>query len=96
MPGWMRRETGGEWIHVCMAESQHCSSETTTTLLIGYMSIQNEKLKKKNPVGKSLQIASSLTTNCNDPRGEILSSPGTGESQGGNTNRCGGAGWLEG
>ena len=44
----MRRETGGEWIHVCMAESQRCSSETTTTLLIGYMSIQNEKLKKKS------------------------------------------------
>ena len=26
---------------ICMAESLHCSPETTTTLLIGYTPIQN-------------------------------------------------------
>ena len=35
----------GEWIHVCMAESLPCSPETTTTLLIGYTPVQNEKFK---------------------------------------------------
>ena len=31
-----------------MAESLHCSAETTTTLLIGYTPIQNKKFKEKN------------------------------------------------
>ena len=31
---------------ICMAESLHCSPETITTLLIGYMPVQNKKLKK--------------------------------------------------
>ena len=31
--------------YVCMAESLHCSLETTQTLLIGYTPIQNEKSK---------------------------------------------------
>ena len=30
---------------ICMAESFHCSPETTTTLLISYTPIQNKKLK---------------------------------------------------
>ena len=30
---------------ICMAESLHCSPETTTTLLIGYTPKQNKKLK---------------------------------------------------
>jgi len=34
---------------VCMAESLCCSPETVTTLLTGYIPIQNNKLKKKNP-----------------------------------------------
>ena len=34
---------------VCMAESLCCSPETVTTLLIGYIPIQNNKLKNKNP-----------------------------------------------
>ena len=29
-----------------MAESLHCSPETITTLLIGYIPVQNEKFKK--------------------------------------------------
>ena len=29
---------------ICMAESLHCSPKAITTLLIGYTSIQNEKL----------------------------------------------------
>ena len=32
---------------VCVAESLHCSPETTTTLWIGYTSIQNKKCQKK-------------------------------------------------
>ena len=39
-PIWRRMDTC-----VCMAESFHCSSETTTTLLIGYTPIQNKKVK---------------------------------------------------
>ena len=31
-----------------MAESLFCAPETITTLLIGYIPISNEKLKKKN------------------------------------------------
>ena len=30
---------------ICMAESLHCSSETTTTLLIGSTPVQKEKFK---------------------------------------------------
>ena len=36
---------------ICMAESLHCSPETNTTLLMGYILIQNQKFiieKKKN------------------------------------------------
>ena len=33
--------------YICMAESLHCSPETTTTLLIGYTQIQNKKLQIK-------------------------------------------------
>ena len=96
VPGWMGRKTGGEWIHVCTAESQRCSPEPTTTLLIGYTSIQNEKLKK-NPVGKSPQTVSSLTTNCNYPSSQILSSLVCWHrwaSQGGSTVGRGGAGGM--
>ena len=33
---------------IYMAESLHCSPGTITTLLIGYIPIQNKKLKRKN------------------------------------------------
>ena len=33
---------------ICMAESLCCSLKTIKTLLIGYILIQNEKLKKKS------------------------------------------------
>ena len=45
-PAWMRGEAGGEWKHVCMAESLWCPPETITTLLIGYIPKQNKKFKK--------------------------------------------------
>ena len=32
---------------ICMAESLRCPPEITTTLLIGYTSIQNKKIKVK-------------------------------------------------
>ena len=32
--------------YICMAESLHCSPETITTLLIGYMPEQNKTFKK--------------------------------------------------
>ena len=32
---WMGRESGGEWIHVCTAESLCCPLETNTSLLTG-------------------------------------------------------------
>ena len=32
---------------ICVAESLHCSPGTITTLLIGYIPIQNKKLKRK-------------------------------------------------
>ena len=38
-----RMDTG-----ICMAESHHCSPETTTTLSIDYTPIQNKKFKIKN------------------------------------------------
>ena len=31
---------------ICMAESLYCPHETITTLLIGYIPIQNKELKK--------------------------------------------------
>ena len=48
VPAWMGGEFGGEWKHVCMAESLWCPPETITTLLIGYIPTQNKKLKKIN------------------------------------------------
>ena len=47
LAAWMGGEFGGEWIHVYVWLSLCCSPETLTTLLIGYMPIQNEKFKKK-------------------------------------------------
>ena len=47
-PAWMGGEAGGEWKHVCMAESLRCPPETITTLLIGYIPKQNKKFKKIN------------------------------------------------
>ena len=38
---WGRTDTS-----ICMAESFSCSPETITALLIGYIPIQNKKLKK--------------------------------------------------
>ena len=43
----MRGEFGGEWIHVCVAEPLCCPPETMTTLLIGYVPMQNKKFKIK-------------------------------------------------
>ena len=48
VPAWMGGEFGGEWKHVCMAESLWCPPETITTLLINYIPTQNKKLKKIN------------------------------------------------
>ena len=46
---WERMDT-----YICMAESLHCSSETITTLSIGYTPVQNvfgvKKLKKKRAI----------------------------------------------
>ena len=41
---WMGGEFGGDWIHlyVWLSESLQCSTETLTTLLIGYTPIQNK------------------------------------------------------
>ena len=36
---WMGRESGGEWIRLCKAESPCCPSETSTTLLTGFTPI---------------------------------------------------------
>ena len=40
---------------ICMAESLHCSSETITTLLNGYIPGENKqfKLKKKREISKN-------------------------------------------
>ena len=38
---WRRMDTC-----ICMAESLYCPHETITTLLIGYIPIQNKELKK--------------------------------------------------
>ena len=40
----MREESGGEWIHVYMAESLCCSPETVATLSISYIPRQNKKV----------------------------------------------------
>ena len=40
-----KRTCGRVGTRICMAESLHCSPETTTTLLIGYTPIQNKKFK---------------------------------------------------
>ena len=48
VPAWMG---GVAWRKtdtcICMAESLHCSPETTKTLLISHTPLQNKKLKKK-------------------------------------------------
>ena len=43
---WMGEGFRGEWIHVYMAYSLHCSPETLTTLLIAYTPIQSKKFLK--------------------------------------------------
>ena len=48
---WMGGEFEGECIY--MTESLCCSSETITTLLTGYTSIQNKLKKKKNKSSRS-------------------------------------------
>ena len=48
---WRRMDTC-----ICMAESLVCSPETITTLLIGYIPIQNKKFfKKKKRIAKMLE-----------------------------------------
>ena len=49
----MGAQSGGDWIHVYVALSSFAVHETITTLLIGYTSIQNKKLKKED--SKQLQ-----------------------------------------
>ena len=56
------QKVGHNWvtntIHICMAESLHCSPETTTILLISYIPIQHKKFevwKKKKERNESLQ-----------------------------------------
>ena len=41
---------------ICMAEFLQYPTETITTLLIGYITIQNKKLKKKLCPKKTLEI----------------------------------------
>ena len=53
---WGRMDT-----YICMAESLHCSPEIMTTLLIGYIPIQNVFGVKKNK-NKVRYIDSSLLT----------------------------------
>ena len=44
---WMTGEFGGEWIHVCVAESLFCAHGTIPALfVIDYTPIQNKFLKK--------------------------------------------------
>ena len=53
----MGGEFGGEWIHICMAESLHCSPETITTLLISYQfsSVQSlSRVRLCNPMNCSM------------------------------------------
>ena len=51
VPAWMGGGFEGEWTHVygCMygCVCICCPLETATTLLMGYTSVQNKKLKKK-------------------------------------------------
>ena len=66
-PGW-EGSLGGEWIHVCTAESLHSSLETIIALLIGSTPIQNEcfwcekklKKKKKTPLCKTAGVETAL------------------------------------
>ena len=44
---WMGGEFGGEWIHMCMAETLCCSPETITTLFVNWL-YPNTKKKVKN------------------------------------------------
>ena len=45
---WMGGEFGGRMdTCTCKAESLPCSPETVTTLLIGYITTQNKKFKKR-------------------------------------------------
>ena len=50
-------------VHICTAESLHCSPETTTILLISYTPTQNKKFKvwKKKERNESLQNIFQLT-----------------------------------
>ena len=49
---WGRMDTG-----MCMAESLHCSAETITALLIGYIPIPNKKfLLTKKVLEKTLML----------------------------------------
>ena len=46
LAAWMEGEFGGEWLYVCIWLSPFAVHlELFTTLLIGYTSIQNKKLK---------------------------------------------------
>ena len=61
----MGGEFGGGWIHlyVWLSESLQCSTETITTLLIGYIPIQNKNLKKKRKESALRPISSSHIAN---------------------------------
>jgi len=60
-PGW-ERGWGRMDTHTCMAESLHRSSETITTLLIGYTPTENKKFKfkKKSKVALRYQSHKSI------------------------------------
>ena len=63
-PGW-EGSLGRMDTCIRMAESLRCSPETTTTLLIGYISIQNERFKvfkKRGGVSLSLPDSDLLET----------------------------------
>ena len=50
---WMEREFRGEWIHVCMAESLHCSLESITTSFDNWLYLRtNKKFFKKLKISK--------------------------------------------
>ena len=59
---WGRIDT-----YICMAETLHCSPEITTTLLIGYTSIQNKMFKQTNKnISPLFWVLSPLVTRQND------------------------------
>ena len=60
-----------------MAESLHCLPEITTTLLIGYTPVQNEKFKK-SPLTLETQTAFSL---CVHRHVYSAASPSTADTQ---------------